>query len=789
MLAVVLSGFIFSFAAPWIIRVGKLCGWLFALLPLTLALYFLSFTPAIVSGEAIRTVYPWVPSLGVQLSFNLDGLSWLFALLVTVIGSLIFIYAGEYLSDDPLIGRFFTIMLVFMASMLGMVLADNLITLFIFWELTSFSSYLLIGFKHKSEDARKAALRALLITSSGGLALMAGLILLGLAGNSFEISTLTDAGSIGEHALYVPILLLILLGAFTKSAQMPFHFWLPGAMTAPSPVSAYLHSATMVKAGIYLLARFSPILGGTELWHLILPTVGGMTMLAGAYIALRQADLKRILAYSTISSLGTLVFLLGLGSSLAVKTAIVFLVAHSLYKGALFLIAGIIEHETGTRDVAALSGLARKMPLVGLAAGLAALSMAGIPPLFGFISKELLYETTLELHNNAEFFTALALISNIILVAVAAVLFLRPFSGPIVEATKQVHGIPLGLWLGPLVLGIGSVMSGLLAAQTGQNLIAPAVRVVAPEPIEVKLALWHGINTMLILSLITILGGLLLYRYRHVYQGISDRFDTSHRWGPAQWYEIGLEGMLALGRLQTRIIQHGYLRIYLLTINLVIIVLVGVTLLSRHDLTGLLQPTDIRFHEVVVAAIIAIAIIVVLRAKSRLAAVVALGVVGYGITLLFMFYGAPDLAMTQFAIDTLTVMMMVLVLYRLPPFANFSTRKEQMRDAVIALSVGALMTTLVLVATANPTASLLTPFFADNSLAAAKGRNIVNVILVDFRGLDTLGEITVLAIAAFGVFALLKARTPSGATVDLSSTVETQQLTDDSDFSQREKSE
>lgn len=774
MLIAVLSGFGFSFAAPWAVRIGRLRGWLFALLPLALSLYFISFTPAITAGESIRASYSWVPSLGVQLSFNLDGLSWLFALLVSGIGFFIFIYAGAYLADEPLIGRFYAYILIFMASMLGLVLADNLISLFIFWELTSFSSYLLIGFKHKDEKARKAALQALLVTGGGGLALMAGLILLGLAGNSFEISTLVAGGGVAEHPLYVPILLLMLAGAFTKSAQVPFHFWLPGAMTAPSPVSAYLHSATMVKAGIYLLARFSPVLGGTELWHLLLPGVGGLTMLVGAYLSLRQVDLKRILAYSTISSLGALVFLLGLDTPLAAKAAIVFLIVHSMYKGALFLIAGILEHETGTRDVTALGGLARKMPVVALAAGFAALSMAGIPPFFGFVSKELLYETTLELHDNAVLFTGLAVLTNMILVAVAVMVYVRPFTGQLVETPQTPHTVPLGLWLGPLALGAGSLAAGLVLAQVGTTFIAPAVSVVVAEPTTVKLALWHGINPMLILSIVTVLGGLIAYRYRHAYQRITSGLDTSERWGPAQWYERGLEAMLALGRLQTRILQHGYLRVYLLTISLVIISLVGITLVTRHDFALQLPASDLQVHEAVIAAIIAVAMIVVLFARSRLAAVVALGVVGYGVALIFMFFGAPDLAMTQFAIETLTVILMVLILYRLPPFATFSSRRERLRDAAVALSVGALMTTLMLIAISSVPQSLLTPFFAENSVTEAKGRNIVNVILVDFRGLDTLGEITVLAVAAFGVYALLRFRPASRPKVDLTATVETE---------------
>lgn len=768
----VLSGFGVSLAAIWIARVGRLRGWLFALLPLALTVYFLTFAPAIADGESIVRSYSWVPSLDSQLSFHLDGLSWLFALLVTGIGTLVFVYAGAYLGDDPLAGRFFAYILIFMASMLGLVLADNLIALFIFWELTSFSSYLLIGFKHEDEAARKAALQALLVTGGGGLALMAGLILMGLAGGSFEISTLVAGEDLTAHAHYVPIALLIMLGAFTKSAQVPFHFWLPGAMTAPSPVSAYLHSATMVKAGVYLLARFTPVLSGSDLWHTALAAVGGATMLVGAYLSLRHSDLKRILAYSTVSGLGALVFLLGMKTPLATQAAMVFLVVHSLYKGALFLIAGIIEHETGTRDVAALGGLRRVMPIVAAAAALASLSMAGIPPFFGFVGKELLYETTLESLDVPLLFTALAVLSNIILVAVAALVFIRPFTGRLVDTPQRPHAVPVGMWLGPVALGVGSLAAGLLVAPAGTAFIAPAVAAIARETTEVHLGLWHGINPMLILSIVTVLAGAALYRYRDTYRRLADRIDPGEQWGPEQWYARGLDGLLALARLQTRVLQHGYLRAYLMTIILLAIGLISLTLATHWDGATLPPGEEVEIYEAALVTIIAVALLYVLVARSRLAAVVSLGVVGYGIALIFMLYGAPDLAMTQFSIETLTVILMVLVLYRLPPFARFSNRRQRVRDAAVATTIGALMTLLVLLAAAVEPRSLLTPFFAENSYTEAHGRNIVNVILVDFRGADTLGEITVLAVAAFGVFALLKLKPLARPRVDLTSALE-----------------
>ena len=370
-----------------------------------------------------------MPALGVNLSFTVDGLSLLFALLISGVGALVLVYAGGYLAGSPQLGRLYAFLLFFMASMLGLVLADNLLLLFVFWELTSLSSYLLIGFDHERAEARAAALQALLVTGGGSLALLAGFLLLGQVGGSLELSALLSRpGAVTAHLLYVPILLLVLAGAFTKSAQFPFHFWLPAAMAAPTPVSAYLHSATMVKAGVYLLARLSPVLGGTDFWVWLVTVTGSATMLVGAYLALRQSDLKLILAYSTVSALGVMTSLLGLGGALAVRAALAFLLGHALYKGALFLVAGALDHQTGTRDVDRLAGLARAMPITALAAGLAALSMAGIPPLFGFIAKELSYEATLHAPASA-WVTAAAVLANALLVAAAGLAGLKPFLG------------------------------------------------------------------------------------------------------------------------------------------------------------------------------------------------------------------------------------------------------------------------------------------------------------------------------------------------------------------------
>jgi multicomponent Na+:H+ antiporter subunit A len=786
MIIVVLSGFALALVAPWLHRAARgAAGWLLALLPAGLAVYFAALIGAIAGGDTLVITYPWAPGLGVSLSFYVDGLSLLFALLISGIGALVVIYAGSYLKGKPTLGRFYTLVLMFMASMLGVVLAGNIITLFVFWELTSLTSYLLIGLDHDRPTARAAALQALLVTGGGGLALLAGLLLLGQAGGSLELAALLNNGAaLGEHALYLPIVLLILLGAFTKSAQFPFHFWLPNAMEAPTPVSAYLHSATMVKAGVYLLARLSPVLGGTDAWHYLVTGAGMATMLLGALLALAQTDLKRILAYSTVSTLGTLVLLLGLDTTLSVKAAMLFLLVHALYKGALFLAAGAVDHETGTRDIGRLGGLARAMPITAAAAGLAALSMAGLPPMLGFINKELLYEAKLQAPRAAALITAAGVAANMLLVAVAGLVGLGPFWGrrhvpgtsevPGTSGGKKPHEAPLAMWLGPAVLAGLGLLNGLFPEALPSTLVAAAASAVRGQPTEVKLALWHGINPILALSVLTVAVGAGIYAGHAALRravgrfapGLSAVFRNAGRWGPQAGYDLALRGLNGVARAQTRFLQSGYLSAYLIIIILTTVGLAGYALAARGGVQLALSvvegaaggATGIRLYEALVGLLILAATLLAVFSSARLTAVAALGVVGYGVALIYTLFGAPDLAMTQFAIETLTVFLFVLVLYRLPRFASLSRRATRVRDAAIALAAGGLMTVLVLVATAMPLDSRLSPYFAENAASLARGRNIVNVILVDFRGLDTLGEITVLAAAAIGVYALLKLR-------------------------------
>lgn len=765
MLHAVLTGFAGSIAAPWIYNNTRRewSGWILALLPLGLFLYFASFTNRIASGEVVMVSYPWIPSYGVNLSFFIDGLSLIFALLISGIGTLVVVYAGGYMAGHHQLGRFYTYILMFMASMLGLVLADNIITLFVFWELTSLSSYLLIGFNHNQEKSRASALQALLVTGGGGLALLAGLILMGQVGNSWELSILlSQPGVVQSSALYPAILVLILLGAFTKSAQFPFHIWLPNAMAAPTPVSAFLHSATMVKAGVYLLARLSPAIGDTLAWQYSVTMFGTVTMVLGAYLAWQQTDLKRILAYSTVSALGTLMLLLGIGTPIAVKAAVVFLIVHSLYKGALFMAAGSIDHETGTRDITQLGGLRHALPITFIAVLMATLSMAGALPFFiGYIGKKLIYEATLTAPTAGVLLTGASLLANVLTVVAAGMLIIKPFFGPKGNTPKKPHEAPVSMWLGPILLAAMGLLMVVIIEFIPNSLLKPLVgtsagSIAMGELIEVKLAAWSGLNAIFFLSLFTVATGFAFYAVREPIGRIVRPLGSIAVWGPERWFNEGLDGLKRVAAVQTKMLQHGYLRGYILTIILTTVGLVSFTLLTRYGLSNTVGWSEARFYETTIAAMVFIATGAAAMSNSRLLTILALGIVGYGVALLFVLLGAPDLAMTQFAIETLTVILLVLTLAHLPRFVKLTRPTTRLRDGLIAVSVGALMTTLVLVVSALPFESELKPFFAENSVLLAQGRNIVNVILVDFRALDTLGEIAVLAVAALGVFALLK---------------------------------
>ncbi|MBK1734351.1 Na(+)/H(+) antiporter subunit A [Halorhodospira abdelmalekii] len=757
MLLAVLSGFILAALVPWLHpRLGVRAGWFYALLPAALTLYFATFLPQIAAGEVAHFHYTWAPGLGLDLSFYVDGLALLFALLISGIGTFILIYASDYLAGDERQPRFYVHILAFMASMLGLVLSDNLIALFIFWELTSITSYMLIGYDHENEYARKCALQGLIVTFGGGLALLAGFIMLAVVGDSYTISELLTQGDIiREHEWYLPLMLLILLGAFTKSAQWPFHFWLPNAMAAPTPVSAYLHSATMVKAGVYLLARMHPAIGATEAWILLCSLIGAVTMVTGAYFAVRSTQIKRVLAYTTVMALGTLTMLAGIGTEKAMIAFGAFLLAHSLYKGALFLVAGILDHETGTKDVLKMRGLVQAMPITALLAALAALSLAGVPPLFGFIGKEYMLEAAVGAPSFALLLTVMATVAAVLVVAAAAIVAVRPFYGERIETPKQPHDPPYGMLAGPAVLGVLGLLCGLAPGVPDALLISATASSLAGEPISANLALWHGINLPLLLSLFALAAGALLYHNWERVRGWMGRADALYARGPEAGYERLMQGMMWCADWQTRLLQNGYLRHYITTTVLTFVVLVGYTLITRFD-GSLAAGLDVRFYEWIVAGVLVAAAIFACRTASRLAAVAAIGVVGFAIALLFILFSAPDLGTTQILVETLTVILLVLVLFRLPGFVSFSTRNQRIRDGIVAALLGVTVTALVMTTINYQFADPISAYHLEQSVPLAHGHNVVNVILVDYRALDTLGEIFVVALAAIGVFAMLK---------------------------------
>lgn len=762
MLFTILGSFLFAFLALGIARLSpRITAGVLATFAGVLAFYFGGLFLQVGASGNLLTTQPWVPELGIALSFQGDSLSLFFAALVSGIGALVFLYAGAYLAGSPRQGLFFFYLTLFMGSMLGVVLANNVITLFIFWELTSLCSYFLIGFHNERLEARKAALQALLVTSFGGLALLAGFVLLGQAGGSFELTALTlQSQAIKTHPTYPLFLALILLGAFTKSAQFPFHFWLPAAMQAPTPVSAYLHSATMVKAGIYLLARLNPILGGTESWMLTLTVVGTATMLTGAFLALLKTDLKQILAYSTIAALGLLMLPLAVGSPLALQAWFLFLLAHALYKGALFLAAGAIDHGAGTREIDEIAGLKKIMPGVALASFLAAFSMIGLPPFAGFIAKEIFYEVLGVGAQSLFGLPILAMLATALLGAAALIVGVRPFLGRLKVA--QIHTVSTPLWLAPLVLAVTGLLAGLLSEPLGKILVAPVVSSVAGKMVpfsEVKLGLWHGWNWILLASLFTILAGFGIFALQKQIRRLFAKraFSQVLRWGPAHGYEKALAGLNALASKQTRLLQSGYQRSYLFIIVTTTLLAVGFTFIYFE---GWKTPsfTGAPLQDWILILIIGAAALAATRTTVRLGPIVLLGVVGYGAALIYLTFGAPDLAMTQFLVETLTVILFVFAFYRLPPFAKLSNRKAYLRDALFCAAFGLLITLLILSVPSKDFLPEASRFFAEKSVTEAHGRNIVNVILVDYRAFDTLGEITVLMLAALGVYALLRLR-------------------------------
>lgn len=732
-----------------------------ALVQLAAFLYFFSKISIIKSGDVIIHKINWIPQLGLSLSFILNGISLAFALLITGIGTLVFLYAQAYMKHYEHTDRFYFLLFLFSGAMLGLVLSENLIQLFIFWELTSFLSFLLISFLHEKESTRKAAFQSLFITGFGGLILLTGIILLGNTVNSYSLTEwVKQADIIRESNVYFPGLILILIGAFTKSAQFPFHFWLPGAMQAPTPVSSYLHSATMVKAGFFLLIVLNPVLGGTIEWTYIIPLFGVITMLVGSYFAITQTDLKGILAYTTISALGILILLMGIDTELSIKAAILFLFIHAFYKATLFMVAGFIDKKTGTRELSKLGGLIRQMPLTFVITLLALLSMAGLPPMLGFLGKELIYEAKIQSPGIASLVLILGVASNIFMIAVSLYFLKKVFFGKAAIHEKEPNEKGWLFLVGPFVLAMLSLIFGLFPEILGKSIIEPALYNVIGETVHVKLTIWHGFNKVFFLSLFTIVSGfglfflidkkpVVLKKWRYI-NSILFKIQFT------EVFSNAIENFIDISKGGTKVIQHGFHRYYILSIiiftSLLLWFQVYITRGWILDASFTLTP----FYISGLIGIIILSTIYSVISKSRIVTIIAMGVTGYGISMIYMYYSAVDLAITQIIVETLTVVMFVIALQRLPRFAKLSSKLTKVRDLIIALGFGSGMTVLALKAIQVEFNHPISEFFIKNSYDKAYGKNVVNVILVDFRALDTLGEITVLTIAALGVFVLLK---------------------------------
>ena len=760
-LILVLVPLLGSVLPPFAMRRGRdACAW--SAIVVTACAIALAIRPIMLAfrGTPASMRLPWLDGIGLDPAMRMDGLAALFTLLILGIGLLVIIYARYYLSPKDPMGRLYGLLLVFMSAMLGVVLSDNLILMLIFWELTSLSSFLLIGYWQHRADARQGARMALVVTGAGGLALLAGFLLLGGMAGTHRISEILPQGDlIRAHPLYAPALILILIGAFTKSAQFPFHFWLPRAMAAPTPISAYLHSATMVKAGVFLLARLYPVLAGTDIWFFAVGGVGLATLLMGAYAAIFQHDLKGLLAYSTISHLGLIVLLFGLDTPLAAVAGVFHIINHATFKASLFMAAGIIDHETGTRDMRSLNGLWKYMPHTATLAMVASAAMAGVPLLNGFLSKEMFFAETLHAD----------LLGSARLVLPAAATLAGIFA--VAYSTRFIHdvffnGEPRGLPKYPphepprfmkvpveILAGL-CLLVGVLPSLTVGPLLRLAATSVAGEALpHYSLAIWHGFNAPLVMSLAALGGGIALYATRHRLFALHDRLPF--RADAAGMFHAVENGLVRFARLVSRSLDNGSLqRSAALLLGAAVLAMLGP--LAGASVKGPLPSTPLDPLTLLGAVLLMGAgLLTVLWHEHRLSAVISLSVVGLLVALAFTRFSAPDLALTQLSVEVVTIMLLLLALFFLPErHARLTRPRARTRDLLLAAGAGGGCGLLAWGMLTRPLSSI-SSFFMEHSLPGGGGNNVVNVILVDFRGFDTLGEITVLAVAAVGIFALL----------------------------------
>ncbi|WP_415887009.1 monovalent cation/H+ antiporter subunit A [Neptuniibacter sp. QD37_6] len=735
------------------------CTILTAIAPAVALGIVLSISPQLLQGEVFAHAVDWVPAAGLELSVRLDGLSFLFLLLILGIGLLIILYARYYLSQNDSIGKFFAYLMLFMTAMVGIVASGNLIQMWFFWELTSISSFLLISFWSDKTEARKGARMALTVTGAGGLALLAGVILIGQVVGSYDLQAVLDSGNlIRESAQYPFILVLVLLGAFTKSAQFPFHFWLPNAMAAPTPVSAYLHSATMVKAGIFLMARFYPVLSGTDMWFLIVSITGLCTLLVGAYIALFKHDLKGLLAYSTISHLGLITLLLGMDTRMAAVAAIFHIINHATFKASLFMAAGIIDHEAGSRDMRQLNGLWKYMPYTATLAIIAAASMAGVPLLNGFLSKEMFFTEALDqatLGSLSWVIPVLATVGAAFSVAYS-LRFIHDvfFNGEPVNLPKTPHEPPRYMKVPVEILVAICIVVGLVPGIVVIDLLnaASIATLQGPMP-EFSLAIWHGFNVPLLMSVLAMLGGFIIYYNRKKlfqFQGQFPEPDSK------LVFEGWVQRLVNSTRAVNEWIENGSLQRYLSIFLFMIFAVSVMPLVYLQETAGNRSQIPLDYASGTAGLLLILAAIATMVwHRKRLTSLLMLSVVGLIVSVAFTRFSAPDLALTQLAVEVVTVILLMLALFFLPKNTpKESSPRRLVRDLSISALIGGIIGTVNYAMMTRPLESI-SDFFVANSKTGGGGTNVVNVILVDFRGFDTFGEITVLGIAALGIYKLI----------------------------------
>ena len=765
-------------------------GWFVLIVPVILFIYYASYLPQTMEGGTFTSEFQWIPSLDIAFIAYLDGLSLLFSLLITGIGSLVVLYSIFYLDKNrEQLHNFYVYLLIFMTAMLGVVQSDHMITLYLFWELTSISSFLLIGYWYTRDRSRFGALKSMMITVFGGLMMLGGFVLLSIMGNTYSIRELiAQAPDLVQHEFFLWALVLILLGAFTKSAQFPFYIWLPDAMEAPTPVSAYLHSATMVKAGLYLVARFTPIFAASGLWVWLVTGVGLFTMIWGSIFALKQKDLKGILAFSTVSQLGLIMSLLGASAmgfhvedaantvfKYAAFAAIFHLVNHAVFKGSLFMVAGIVDHETGTRDIRKLGGLMSLMPISFTLAMIGSLSMAGIPLFGGFLSKEtfltaMLAITEFELFSMDVWgflFPVIAWVGSVFTFVYSLYFVLHTFTGKHKpeELPKPAHEAPLGMLIPPAILAVLVIAIFFIPNVVGDWIVKPAVLSIqpflynAPEQVDVHVSVWHGFDsTELHMTLgIFAVGGLLFWLLRK-WQPVYDKFPETYSLNSLYEYMMYLSDSGA--KRFSASYMTGFIRSYLVYMfGFFVLIMLSTLYLTGAFVFDTSNLAPIGVYEIFIVIALVTGTIVTIIAKSRLTAIAALGAVGYSVALFFVIFQAPDLALTQLVIETISVALFLLAFYHLP----IKSKKEErisfkLGNALIALGVGVTMTLIALSAHSQKLIPSIAEFYKETVYTEAGGGNIVNVILVDYRGFDTLFEITVLGIAGIGIITMIKLR-------------------------------